>query len=181
MEIFQHLHKCLVEYLEVLWTCDWSIRITTESRKQKECFWNRQVEYSLSSEKINVKFKYKVKKVYFVKMSDDKDDLKRIKVYKFDNTKESWHEFALKFRVIADSRGYEEFVDGTNSPPDQKENLDILEGDNADKKKAKMEKLVARMANKMGYRDLVMSTEVISLNIVEKGLGKTQEEVESQT
>ena len=41
-------------------------------------------------------------------MSDDKDDLKSIKVYKFDNTRESWHEFALKFRVIADSRGYED-------------------------------------------------------------------------
>ena len=49
------------------------------------------------------------------------------------------------------------------------------------------------MANKKVYRDLVMSTEGISLNIVEnttsdklskgdlrKGLGKTQEEVESQ-
>ena len=26
-------------------------------------------------------------------MNDDKDDLKSIKVYKFDNTKERWHEF----------------------------------------------------------------------------------------
>ena len=60
-------------------------------------------------------------------MRDDKDDLKSIKVYKFDNTKESWHEFALKFRVIADSRGYEEIIDGTKSPPDEKENLEILE------------------------------------------------------
>ena len=32
---------------------------------------------------------------------------------------------------------------------------------------AKKEKLAARMANKKGYRDLVMSTESISLNIVE--------------
>ena len=30
-------------------------------------------------------------------MSEDKDDLKSIKVYKFNNTKEGWHEFALKF------------------------------------------------------------------------------------
>ena len=100
-------------------------------------------------------------------MSDDKDDLKSIKVYKFDNTKESWHEFALKFRVIADSRGYEEIIDGTKSPPDEKENLEILEEDSADKKKAKKEKLAARVANKKGYRDLVLSTESISLNIVE--------------
>ena len=50
-------------------------------------------------------------------MGDDNDDLKSIKVYKFDNTKESWHEFALKFRVIADSRGYEDIIDGTKPPP----------------------------------------------------------------
>ena len=48
-------------------------------------------------------------------MSDDKDDLKSIKVYKLDNTKESWHEFALKFRVNADSRGYEDIIDGTKN------------------------------------------------------------------
>ena len=53
-------------------------------------------------------------------MSDDKDDLKSIKVYKFDNTKENCHEFALKFRVIADSRGYDEIIDGTKNPSDEK-------------------------------------------------------------
>ena len=53
-------------------------------------------------------------------MSDDKDELKSIEVYKFYNTKESWHEFALKFRVIADSRGYEDIIDGTKSPADKK-------------------------------------------------------------
>ena len=90
-----------------------------------------------------------------------------IKVYKFGNTKESWHEYALKFRVIADSRGYEEIIDGTKSPPDEKEVIEIMEKDDADTKKAKKEKLAARLANKKGYRDLVMSTEGISLNIVE--------------
>ena len=49
-------------------------------------------------------------------MSDDKDDLRSIKVYKFNNTKENWHEFALNFRVIADSRGYEDIIDGTVIP-----------------------------------------------------------------
>ena len=57
----------------------------------------------------------------------------------FDNTKESWHEFALKFRVIADSRGYEDIIDGTKSPPDEKENLEIIGGDDAEKQKAKKE------------------------------------------
>ena len=74
-------------------------------------------------------------------MSDDKDDLKSIKVYKFDNTEDSWHEFALKFRVIADSRGYEEIIDGTNSAPNEKENLDILVGDNVEKQKTKNVKI----------------------------------------
>ena len=83
-------------------------------------------------------------------MSDDKDDLKSIKVYKFDNTKESWHEFALKFRVIADSRGYEEIIDGTKSPPDEKENLEILEEDNADKKKAKKGKVGSQNGQQNG-------------------------------
>ena len=88
-------------------------------------------------------------------------------MYKSNNTKESWHAFALEFRVIADSRGYKEILDGTKSPPDEKEDLEILEKDNAEKKKAKREKFAARMANKKGYKDLVMSTEGISLNIVE--------------
>ena len=69
----------------------------------------------------------RVKGVYYFKMSEEKDNVKSIKVYKFNNTKESWDEFALKFRVIADSRGYEEIIDDTKSPPDEKEELEILE------------------------------------------------------
>ena len=49
-------------------------------------------------------------------MSDEKDDFRSIKVYKFNNTKENWYEFALKFRVIADNRGYEGIIDGTVTP-----------------------------------------------------------------
>ena len=82
-------------------------------------------------------------------------------------TKESWHEFALKFRVIADSRGYEDIIDGSKTPPDENEDLEILSKDDAEVQKAKKEKLATRMANKKGYGDLVMSTEGISLNIVE--------------
>ena len=87
-------------------------------------------------------------------MSDDKDDIRSIKVYKFNNTKESWHEIALKFRVIADSRGNEDIIDGTKTPsPDEKENLEILSGDEVAEQKAKKEMLEARVANKKGYRD----------------------------
>ena len=100
-------------------------------------------------------------------MSEDTDDLKSIKVYKFNNTKEGWHEFALKFRVIAESRGYDDIIEGTETPPEEKENLEIFDDDNAEVKKGKKTNMLMRAANKKGYRDLVMSTDGISLNIVE--------------
>ena len=100
-------------------------------------------------------------------MSEEKDGLKSIKVYKFNNTKESWHEFALKFRVIADDRGYDDIIEGIVTSPDEKEDLEILDKYDAEVKKAKKEKQLARAVNKKGFRDLVMSTEGILLNIVE--------------
>ena len=103
-------------------------------------------------------------------MSEQKDDLKSIKVYKFNNTKEKWHEFALKFRVIADTRGYFGVIDGTMAPPDEQETITVTAEDKGDALKEKKDKLKARAANKMGYRDLVMSTEGISLNIVENAI-----------
>ena len=103
-------------------------------------------------------------------MSEEKDDLKSIKAYKFNNTKENWHEFALKFRVIADSRGYYGVIDGSMSPPDEQEKVTVTTEEKGDVLNAKKTKLKARAANKMGYRDLVMSTEGISLNIVENAI-----------
>ena len=99
-------------------------------------------------------------------MSDEKDDLRSIIVYIFNNTKEDWHEFALKFRVIGDSRGYEGIIDETATPPDKKEVIKILADDKGEVLKTKKDKLAARAANKKGYRDLIMSTDGISLNIV---------------
>ena len=81
--------------------------------------------------------------------------------------KEGWHEFALKFTVIADSRGYDDIIEGTETPPDEKENLEILDKDIKEVQKSKKAKQLTRAANKTRYRDLVMSTEGISLNIVE--------------
>ena len=103
-------------------------------------------------------------------MSEEKEDLKSIKVYKFNNTKENWHEFALKFRVIADTRGYYGVIDGSILPPDEQETITITAEDKGVVLDAKKKKLKARAANKMGYRDLVMSTEGISLNIVENAI-----------
>ena len=67
-----------------------------------------------------------------------------IKVYKFNNTNENWHEFALKFRVVADSRGYYGIIDGTETPPDEKEVIKILADDKRDVLKAKKDKLTTR-------------------------------------
>ena len=103
-------------------------------------------------------------------MSEEKDGLKSIKVYRFNNTKENWHEFSLKFGVIADDRGCSDIIEGIVTPPDEKENLEILEKDDAETKKSKKEKWLARAANKKGFRDLVMSTDGISLNIVQNAV-----------
>ena len=100
-------------------------------------------------------------------MSEDKDDLKSIKVYRFNNTKESWHEFALKFRVIADYQGYDDIISGKEIAPSEKENLEINDEDDGWTKKSKKAKQSARMANRKGFRDLIMSTDGISLNIVQ--------------
>ena len=81
-------------------------------------------------------------------MSEEKDDLNSIKVYKFNNTKERWHEFALKFRVIANSRGYDDIIEGKETPPDEKEDWDILDKDDAEVKKSKKEKQLIRATNK---------------------------------
>ena len=88
-------------------------------------------------------------------MSEEKDDLKSIKVYKFNNTKDNWHEFALKFRVIADTRGYWGIIDGTMVPPDEQITITvIITEDRGEALEEKKKKLKARTANKMGYRDL---------------------------
>ena len=81
-------------------------------------------------------------------MSEEKDDLKSIKVYKFNNAKERWHEFALKFRVIADDRGYDDIIEGIVTPLDEKEDLEIIDKDDAEVKKSKKEMQLARAANK---------------------------------
>ena len=106
----------------------------------------------------------------YYNMSEERDDLKSIKVYKFNNTKEGWHEVALKIRVIADHRGYDDIIEGKEAAPNEKEDLEMLEADLAPVKKSKKEKQIARASNKKRYRDLVMSTEGILLNIVENSI-----------
>ena len=84
-----------------------------------------------------LKSNLRLKSVHIIKIDKEKDDLKSIKVNKFNNTKESWHEFALKFNVIADSRGYDGIIDGSDSPPDEKETIVIKAKDTRDVLKVK--------------------------------------------
>ena len=88
-------------------------------------------------------------------MSEEKDDLKSIKVYKFNNTKENWHEFALKFRVIADYRDYWGIIDGSVAPPDELATIMVTAEDTGEALKGKKENLKAREANKMGYFKII--------------------------
>ena len=55
-------------------------------------------------------------------------------------------------------------------PPDKQIAITVTAEDKGDALKEKKDKLKARAANKMGYRDLVMSTEGISLDIVENAI-----------
>ena len=139
---------------------------------QKRVFGVDKLNTAYQRKKQSLKTNLRLKSVNIIKMCEEKDDLKSIKVYKFNNTKENWHEFALKFRVTADNRGYYGVIDGSMSPPDKQETITVTREDEEDVLNAKKAKLKARAANKVGYRDLVMSTEGISLNIVENAISE---------
>ena len=139
---------------------------------QKNVFGVDKLNTTYQRKKQSLKTNLRLKSDHTIRMSEEKDDLKSIKAYKFNNTKENWHEFALKFRVIADSRGYYGVIDRSMSPTDKQEKITVTTEDKGDVLNAKKAKLEARAANKMGYRDLVMSTEGISLNIVENAISE---------
>ena len=56
----------------------------------------------------------------------------------------------FKIQVIADHRGYDDIIEGKETPPDEKEDLEIVEADVAAVKKSKKEKQLARAAKKNG-------------------------------
>ena len=139
---------------------------------QESVFGKDKLKTAYQKKKRSLNLNKRATKDYIERMSEEKDDLKSIKVYKFDNTKEKWHEFALKFRVIADTRDYQGIIDGSVVPPppppsDEMAVITITAEDTGAVLKEKKDKLKARKANKIGYRDLVMSTEGISFTIVE--------------
>ena len=139
---------------------------------QERVFGKDKLKTAYQRKKRSLNLNRRVKRDYITCMSEEKDDLRSIKVYKFNNTKEDWHEFALKFRVIADTRDNWGIIDKSVVPPDELATITVTTEDTGEALKEKKEKLKARKANKMGYRDLVMSTAGISLTIVENGVSE---------
>ena len=86
---------------------------------QERVFGKDKLKTAYQKKKRSLSLNRRATKEYITSMSEEKDNLKSIKVYKFDNTKEKWHEFALKFRVIADTRDYRGIIDGSVVPPDE--------------------------------------------------------------
>ena len=86
---------------------------------QERVFGKDKLKTAYQKKKRSLNLNRRVTRDNITYMSDEKDDIKSIKVYKFDNTKEKWHEFALKFRDIADTRDYRGIIDGSVVPPDK--------------------------------------------------------------
>ena len=139
---------------------------------QKRVFGKDKLKTAYQRKKRSLSLNRRVKRVYIISMSDEKDVLRSIKVFNFDNNKEKWHEFALKFRVIADTRDYWGIIDGSVIPPDKLATITVTEEDTGEALKEKKEKLKARKVNKMGYSNLVMSTQGIPLTIVENAVSE---------
>ena len=118
---------------------------------QESVFGKDKLKTAYQKKKTSLNLNKRATKEYTARMSEEKDDLKSIKVYQFDNTKEKWHEFALKFRVIADTRDYRGIIDGSVVPPDELAVITITAEDTGVVLKKK-DKLKARKANKIGYR-----------------------------
>ena len=105
---------------------------------QKRVFGKDKLKTAYQRKKRSLSLNRRVKRVHITSMSEEKDDLKSIKVYKFNNTKENWHEFALKFRVIADTRDYWGIIDGSVVPPDKLASITVTAEDTGEALKEKI-------------------------------------------
>ena len=121
---------------------------------QERVFGKDKWKTAYQKKKRSLNLNRRVKRDYITSMSEEKDDLKSTKVYKFD------------------TRDYRGIIDGSVVPPDELAVITVTAEDTGEALKEKKEKLKARKANKIGYRDLVMSTEGISLTIVENAVSE---------
>ena len=72
----------------------------------------------------------------------------------FNNRKEDWTEFALKFKAIANERRYDEILEGTVNVPSD---TDVKGGE---------ESAQIMAGNKIGYRYLILAIKDTSLTMV---------------
>ena len=108
---------------------------------QKRVFGKGKLKTAYQRKKRSLNLNRRVKRAHITSMSDEKDEMKSIKVCKFDNTKENWHEFALKFRVIADTRDYWGIIDGSGVSPDKLAIITVTAEDTGEAMKEKMTNL----------------------------------------
>ncbi|KAL7563778.1 hypothetical protein ACA910_020462 [Epithemia clementina (nom. ined.)] len=95
-------------------------------------------------------------------------NIKTICILSFTNKKEDWYQWALKFRSMAEERGYDGIIDGTVTVPDDSVNINSIRDNDMREQMAMM-----RRANKVGYHDLTLTMSDVSLTMV--GESKTQE------
>ena len=74
--------------------------------------------------------------------------------------------------MITDTRDYRGIIEGSVVPPDELAVITITAEDTGEALKEKKENLKARKANKIGYMDLVMSTDGILFTIVENAVSE---------
>ena len=86
---------------------------------QERVFGKDKLKTAYQRKKRSLNLIRRVMRVYITRMNEEKTELKSIKVYKFNNTKENGNEFALKFRVVADTRDYWGIIDGSVVPSDK--------------------------------------------------------------
>ena len=104
---------------------------------QERVFGKDKLKTAYQRKKRSLILNRRVKRDYITSMSEEKDDLKSINVYKLNNTKEDWHEFAFKFRVIADTRDYWGIIDGSVVPPDELATITVTAEDTGEALKEK--------------------------------------------
>ena len=117
---------------------------------QKRVFGKDKLKTAYQRKKRSLSLNRRVKRVHITSMSDEKDDLKSIKIYKFDNAKENWHEFALKFRVITDTKDYWGIIDGSVVPPDELAIITVTAEDTGEALREKRKNLMPEKLTRWG-------------------------------
>ena len=83
-------------------------------------------------------------------MSNLGDDLKAIRILPFDDKVKDFRKWHLKFKAVAELKGYADVLVGKETVPNESEVIDISTDDGKAKQKA-------RKANQRAYTDLILA------------------------